>query len=353
MGPPTTPYRIPLSAPALLGRERAYLQQALDQNQLSGGAFVTRFEAAFAAYVGAPYAIACSSGTTALHLALLATAVAPGQRVQVPTLTYIASVNAVRYCRARPVFHDAHPATWNYHGAPTAKPFVSLVVHLYGVLAPIPRGVVIEDAAEALGARVASGAHAGTQGTAGIFSFYGNKVITCGEGGMIVTADADLAAHARHLRGQGQDPTRRYWHTAVGYNYRLTNLQAALGLAQLEQVEEHLDRRQRLWDRYADRLAGVLTWQTVPLGTTRSPWLFVGLVPHATDYPRVVAALNAAGIESRPAFPCVHTMPMYATGQTCPVAEDISARGICLPLHATLTAADVDQVCQVVQEALR
>lgn len=344
-------YRIPLSAPAQFGREREYLNQALDQNQLSGGEFVTRFEEAFAAYVGSPYAIATSSGTTALHLALLA--VRPLVReIAVPTLTYVASVNAVQYCGKQPTFTDVDPETW---GMVWSQQYgVSIHVHLYGVPSWMPpAGVVIEDAAEALGARFADGAHAGTCGALGIFSFYGNKVITCGEGGMVVTADKGLAERVRFLRGQGQDPTRRYWHTAVGYNYRLTNLQAAVGLAQLEQIDEHLRRRQRLWDRYADQLVGVLTWQRLLPGTTRSPWLFVGLAESPAQLAAIITALEAEGIESRPTFLCVHTMPMYATGESFPIAEAVSRLGICLPLHARMLDAEVDDVCRVVRAAAR
>lgn len=344
---------IALSAPALLGKEREYLQQALDANQLSAGEFVDRFEAAFAAYVGAPYALACSSGTTALHLALLGAHVNQEDVVRVPTLTYVATANAARYCGAEVRWLDVDPDTW---GAIPRGWGAHLTVHLYGVPAALPpedeTRFVVEDAAEALGATI-DGRHVGTFGSVGIFSFYGNKILTCGEGGMVVTADARIAARMRFLRGQAQDPTRRYWHTAVGYNYRMTNLQAAIGLGQLECVEEHLDRRRQLWNRYAEQLDGILTWQQLLPGTTRSPWLFVGLVETPEGRDRLMAALEAAGIESRPTFPCLHTMPMYATGERLPVAEAISARGVCLPLHATLSPRAVDTVCALVRQVVR
>ncbi len=353
-----SPYQIALSAPALLGREREYLADALDQNQLSGGEYVTRFEEAFAAYLGVPHAIATSSGTTALHLALAAMQSARPEitQIAISPFNYIAPVNAIRYVWAQPVFGDVDPRTWGWDLIGNRWGDALVQVHLYGVPAQMPPTLpVIEDAAEALGARLAHGRYAGTAGLMGVFSFYGNKILTTGEGGMIVTHSAPLAAHLRLLRGQGQDPTRRYWHPIVGYNYRLTNLQAALGLGQLEQLDEHLARRSRLWTRYAENLAGVVEWQETAPGTTRSPWLFVCALPKAMAYTRVVGMLNAAGIESRSGFLCVHQMPPYLSGdgRAYPIAEDLSRRTICLPLHANLGLAEVDRVCAVVREALR
>ena len=346
-------FRIPLAAPALLGNERAYVEDALTKNQLSGGEYVSRFETAFAAKLKTQHAIAVSSGTTALHLALLALGVNAKSRVRVPTLTYVATANAVKYCGAEVVFEDVDPKTWGMIVNGKQAEF-AIPVHLYGVPTEMRshEGGVVEDAAEALGASDAGGRAAGTIGELGVFSFYGNKILTTGEGGMVVTNNDELAARVRFLRGQAMDPERRYWHTEVGYNYRMTNLQAAIGLGQLERLDEHLGRRQAIIDLYQDCLGGVLELQCPTFGTIAAPWLFVGLLPRGIDRDLVMQKLAAEGIESRPAFPCVHQMPMFNVSGSFPVAEDISRRGICLPTFATMSGAQVEEVCDALVKSL-
>lgn len=346
-------FRIPLASPALLGNERAYVEDALLKNQLSGGEYVSRFETAFAAKLKTQHAIAVSSGTTALHLALLALGVNAKSRVRVPTLTYVATANAVRYCNAEVVFEDVDPETWGMVVNGKQAEF-AIPVHLYGVPTTMRshEGGVVEDAAEALGAIDRGTRASGTIGELGIFSFYGNKILTTGEGGMVVTNDDALAARVRFLRGQAMDPERRYWHTEVGYNYRMTNLQAAIGLGQLEHLDEHLSLRRAVIDMYHDRLQGVLELQRPTFGTVSAPWLFVGLLPHGIDRDLVMQKLTAEGIETRPTFPCVHQMPMFAAEGSFPVAEDISRRGICLPTFATMTEAQVEEVSAALRKNL-
>ena len=349
----TSELTIKLASPALLGNERAYLEDALNKNQLSSGEYVERFEAAFATKLKVQHAVAVSSGTTALHLALLGLKVGPETLVRVPTLTYVATSNAVRYCNARVVFEDVDRETWGM--VVRNKPGeYAIPVHLYGVPAEMRShdGGVVEDAAEALGASDQGGRAAGTIGELGIFSFYGNKIITTGEGGMVVTNDDKLAARVRFLRGQAMDPLRRYWHTEVGFNYRMTNLQAAIGLGQLECLDEHLRLRRAIIDMYRARLCDVLELQRPTFGTISAPWLFVGLLPHGIDRELVMHKLAAEGVESRPTFPCVHQMPMYNTGESFPVAEDISRRGICLPTFATMSNPQVGEVCDALERAL-
>ena len=242
---------IPVAAPALIGNEKAYVLDCLESSWISSnGAYIERFETVFADFIGTRHALSCCNGTVALHLALLALDVRPGDEVIVPSLTYVASANAVMYCGAKPVLVDSEPETWNLDPArieelinPRTRGII--VVHLYGhpanmdPILEIARRrhlFVVEDAAEAHGATY-RGQKVGTLGDLATFSFYGNKVITTGEGGMVCTNNEVLARKVRQLKGQGQDPRRRYWFPIVGYNYRMTNIEAAIGLAQLERIE--------------------------------------------------------------------------------------------------------------------
>ncbi|HEX5576551.1 MAG TPA: DegT/DnrJ/EryC1/StrS aminotransferase family protein, partial [Gemmatimonadales bacterium] len=229
---------IPVAAPMLVGNEKAYVLDCLDSSWISSaGQYVSRFEAAFADFCGVKHAVACCNGTAALHVALSALGVGPGDEVIVPTLTFVATANAVIQCGARPVFVDSEPETWNIDPAlieakitPRTKGII--VVHLYGHPAEMESIVstarrhglfVVEDAAEAHGAEH-NGRRVGSLGDVGIFSFFGNKIITTGEGGMVTTSDDTLAARVRQLKAQGIDPNRRYWYPVIGYNYRMTNV---------------------------------------------------------------------------------------------------------------------------------
>jgi perosamine synthetase len=364
---------IHLSQPAFLGNERLYVADALDRSQLSAGEYVARFEAAFAEKCGVPHAVACASGTAALHLLMLGLGVKPGDEVIVPDLTYVATANAVAYCGGRPVFADVGARTWTLDGlvaerALSGRTVGVVAVHLYGMPAMLEelrqfanrrRLWLVEDAAEAVGAW-RKGGPVGSLATGAAFSFYGNKIITCGEGGMVTTNDDGLAAHVRLLRGQGVDPDRRYVHTAVGYNYRMTELQAAVGLAQLECLGEHLRRRERVAGWYAERMPADVwgTWRRQPDGDAEPVhWLAVMRLPDGCKAtPELVAArLAEAGVETRPVFPPLHAQPIYAgewADAPFPVADDCHARGLCLPLHAAMTEADVAHVCDAVKAAL-
>ena len=259
---------IPVAEPALVGREKEFVVDCIDSTWISStGPYIGRFEAGFAEFCGVEHAITCANGTVALHLALLALGIGPGDEVVCPTLTYVAAANSVVYCGATPVLVDAEAATWNLdpaavEAAVTPRTKAILVVHLYGHPADMDaiRRIadahdlrVVEDAAEALGARH-RGRRVGSLSDVATFSFYGNKVITTGEGGMVVTDDATLAETVRLLRGQGQDPTRRYRFPVVGYNYRLTNVACAIGCAQLEKVEWHVGRRRQIAGWYRELL---------------------------------------------------------------------------------------------------
>ncbi|MGH9437337.1 MAG: DegT/DnrJ/EryC1/StrS family aminotransferase [Terriglobia bacterium] len=271
--------KISVSHPWFAGNEKKYVNECLDTMWISSlGRFIAQFEEEFAQFCGARHAIACNNDTTALHLALLAMGVEPGDQIIVPTLTYVAPVNAVKYCGATPVLVDSEPSTMNMDPALiedriTAKTKGIMAVHLYGHPAEMDpileiarrHGLfVVEDAAEAHGAMY-RGRRVGALGDIATFSFFGNKIITTGEGGMVVTNNSDVDAKVRLLRGQGMDPKRRYWFQTVGFNYRMTNIQAALGLAQLEQIHTHIQRRRTVAGWYLKHLSPLERWLQLPM----------------------------------------------------------------------------------------
>lgn len=332
----------------------------------SNGQYLARFEADFASFCGVKHAISCCNGTVALHLALLAHGVAAGDEVIVPTLTYVATANAVAYCNAQPVFVDAESRTWNMDPERVAEAITPrtrgiVVVHLYGhpvdmdpILELAERNGlwVIEDAAEAHGATY-RGRIAGSMGSVGTFSFYGNKIITSGEGGMVVCDDDELAAVVRQMRGQGQDPDRRYWFPMLGFNYRMTNIEAAIGLAQLERIDWHLSRRREIAGWYREELADEEGIELSPEEPwARSAFWIVCAVLDEQRFGRrdeVMASLDSAGVETRPFFYPLHTLPMYSaanTGKAFPVADELARRGVNLPSSATLTREEVAYVCE-------
>jgi perosamine synthetase len=368
----TTKRRIPVAAPALVGREREYVLDCLDSTWISSsGSYIDRFEESFAEFCGTRHALTCSNGTVALHLALLALGVGPGDEVIVPTLTYVATANAVRYCGATPVFVDSEPESWNMDPgqvevAVTPRTRAIVVVHLYGHptdMDPImaiarDRGLaVVEDAAEAHGATY-RGRTVGAIGDIATFSFYGNKIVTTGEGGMVVTNDDELAATVRMLKGQGQDPERRYWFPVIGFNYRMTNVAAAIGLAQMEKIDWHLARRHEVAAWYRDALADVRGVSFSPeLPWARNAyWISCALLDEDTTVSRddVMHSLASEGIETRPFFYPLHTLPPYTTSPAAvfPVAESLAARGINLPSSALLTEDDVQYVARTLAAAI-
>jgi perosamine synthetase len=362
---------IALAQPVFLGNEKKYVNECLDTGWISSvGQFVTRFEEAWAEYLDTPHVAACANGTVALHAALLAAGIGPGDEVLVPTLTYVASANAVTYCGAKPVFVDADEATMNLDPADmerriTARTKAVMPVHLYGqpcemdAITAVARRhglVVVEDAAEAHGA-LYHGRRAGTLGDIATFSFFGNKTITTGEGGMVASRNAEWMNRVRLLRGQGMDPQRRYWFPIVGYNYRMTNIQAAIGLAQTERLDEHLRRRRQVaewYDRYLAEVDGVRLPKEAE-GTRSSHWLYVVRVTGADAARRdaVMAKLADEGVETRPVFYPMHVLPPYFEPDgDYPVADRLAAEGICLPTHAALTEEDVRRVAESLREAV-
>jgi perosamine synthetase len=356
---------IPVYRPSLDGNERRYVEECLDSTWISSkGRFLEAFERSFAAYTGNRHAAAVCNGTVALHVSLVALGVGPGDEVIVPTLTYIASVNAIGHAGATPVFVDSLPDTWqmdpdDVRRRITPRTRAIMVVHLYGhpcdmdaimAIAREYRLLVIEDCAEAFGARY-RGRHVGTFGDVATYSFFGNKTITTGEGGMVVTDDGAFHERVVHLKGQGLARDREYWHDVAGYNYRMTNMCAAIGLAQLERADELLARKRDIAAWYAEGLrTAAVTLQGTFGDVSHSHWMCSLLVDTAEQRDPLRAALLRGGVETRPTFHPAHTMPMYAGGGTRhPVAEDIAARGVNLPSWPGLTRPQVRGICDTIR----
>jgi perosamine synthetase len=357
--------RIPVAAPDLSGNEVNYVMECLRSTWISSkGHFLDQFERGFARFCGVNNAIAVCNGTAALHIALCALGVGRDDEIIVPTLTFVSTANAVSYCQATPVFADCDPRTFNIRlegleSLVTKKTKGIIVTHLYGhpvdcdpILALAKRHglFVVEDAAEAHGAQY-RGQTVGAIGDCATFSFYGNKIITTGEGGMVTTNDDALAERIRLLRSQGMQAGRRYWFPVIGYNYRMTNICAALGLAQLERIEQALAARKRVAEWYSHYLSGnpgFILPATEPWAT-HAFWMYTILLTDRVTKSRdeIMKLLDEKGIETRPVFYPMHQMPPYRSGkQHFPNADYCSSRGINLPTHSLLTEEDVSRVCQ-------
>ena len=358
---------LPVAEPQLGDRELEYVTECLVTGWISsGGKFVRRFEEIFATYCGTRYAVATMNGTAALHLALVALEVGAGDEVIVPSFTFIASANVCRYVGATPVFVDSEDRSWNIdpdriEAAITPRTRAIMPVHIYGhpadmdPILDIARRhdlAVIEDAAEAHGATY-RGRRVGGIGKVGCFSFFGNKIVTTGEGGMLVTHDLAIADRVRQLRDHGMSPTRRYWHTMLGFNYRMTNVQAAIGVAQMERIDEIQARRRELARAYEQRLSGIRGVHLQPHASWAESvcWLFsITIDPGVFGMGRddLLASLQARGIDTRPLFPPAHLQPIYDTGQSLPVSERLGATGLSLPTAAGMRMAEIDRVASAI-----
>ena len=356
----------------LAGNERRYLNECLDANYISStGTFVGRFEDAFAAASGCAHGVACSSGATALQLAYAATGIGPGHEVIMPAFTMVATANAASHLGATPVFVDSDAATWNLDTDRVAEAIgprtrAIVAVHTYGQpVDPAPLReladrnglVLIEDAAQAHGGR-ANGRPIGSLGTAAAFSFYGNKILTTGEGGMVTTNDSHVAAYARELRDHGFAPGRHFWHRLRAFNFRMSNLQAAVGLAQTERLEELVAARRRTAARYVAALVDVPGLERPPVnpGLESLHWMFCVLVGVEFGCSRdaLRARLAAEGIETRGFFVPLHLQPAYVgehRGRRFPVAEDLGRRGLYLPSGPSMSEDDVAYVADAIRRA--
>ncbi len=367
---------IPVAAPVLGTREIECVTDAVRSGWVSSlGGYLDRFEQEFAAFAGARHGVAVCNGTTALHLALRALRIGPGDEVVVPDLTFAATAHAVVEAGAVPVFADVDPETWcidprALERAIGPRTRAVMAVHLYGHPADMdatlalcePRGIiVIEDAAEAHGARVGS-RRVGSIGKLGVFSFYGNKLITTGEGGMLTTDDEALAGRARFLKGHAMTRERRYFHDELGFNYSMTNIQAALGVAQLERIEEFIARKRAIFTRYAARLSSLgLVSNAERAGYVAVFWMVCAVLTSGDAARRdaLCARLREHGIETRPFFAPMSHLPhlaayrsVCADGEGCPVAARLAERGFNLPSGCGLTDDDIDYVCDALAAVL-
>ena len=365
---------VPVYEPFLNGNEKKYVNDCLDTNWISSkGKYVNLFEQRFAEYTGAAHAVAVSNGTVAIHLALAALGIGPGDEVLVPTLTYIASVNPIAYLGGTPVFVDSTTNNWqldltDLESGITEKTKAVVATHLYGNVCDMDRLVAIcrkhnlllvEDCAEALGSTW-KGRHVGTFGDIGCFSFFGNKTVTTGEGGMVVTENDELAERLARMKSQGVSQTRYYWHDIIGYNFRMTNIQAAIGLAQLEQIDEIVSRKRRITEHYKSEfekraLPLSMLWETEHVHNCM--WLPTIRLNDASRRDSLMVDLKEKhGVETRPAFYPVHTMPMYmkyAAGRKFPGADYLSYGGMNLPGFPGMTAEQQELVIESLAEELK
>jgi dTDP-4-amino-4,6-dideoxygalactose transaminase len=372
---PATKSRIYLSSPHMSGQEQLYVADAFASNWIAPlGPHVDRFEEEFAAEVGVPYALALDSGTAALHLSLRLLGVGPGDEVVVSTLTFAASAFPILYQGAHPVFVDSEPNSWNMDPALLEQflvrrarrgrlPKAVILVHLYGQCADLDAIVslcerydipLIEDAAEALGSHY-HGRSAGSFGKAALFSFNGNKIITTSGGGMLVSQDAEFIAHARKLATQARDPAPHYQHSEIGFNYRMSNLLAAVGRAQLQVLEERVAARRRNFAWYQAHLGSLpgITFMPDAMWGRHTHWLTsltIDPVAFGADREKVRLALEAENIEARPVWKPLHLQPVFADYKCVggEVAEGLFRYGLCLPSGSNLNEADLARVTDVI-----
>jgi perosamine synthetase len=361
---------IPLAQPWLGKKERQLVNQCVKDGWVSSsGKFVAEFEKLFADYCGVKYGVATANGTTALHLALAALDIGSGDEVIVPTLSFIASANVVAYTGAKVVFVDSDTGSWNLspaavEAAITKRTRAIIPVHLYGYPAEMDKilaiarqhGIaVVEDACEAHGAEF-RGRRVGSLGTVGCFSFYGNKIVTTGEGGMLVTDNRSVAEKARMLRDHGMSQKKKYWHPRIGFNYRMTNLQAALGVAQMERIERIIQLKARNQQLYRSLLLGAPGVSFPP----EAPWaksvywlhtIIIDKSRSTVSRALIIRELLKCGIDARPVFRPIHRMPPYRDGaqRRFPAAERLSRSGLSLPSSPLLKPEQIRRIAAIIK----
>jgi len=359
------------------GNELAYIHEAFESNYIAPlGHNVDAFEAQIKSYTGAKYALAVTSGTAAIHLALRVLGIKEGDEVMASTFTFIGSVVPILYERCTPFFIDSDTASWNLDpnlleeelsqraSQGKKQPKALIVTHLYGQCADIKRlaaiceryGVyLIEDAAESLGAGF-EGKQTGTFGKMGIYSFNGNKIITTSGGGMLVSDDEALIAHARHLSTQARDNAPHYEHTEYGYNYRMSNIIAGIGRGQMEVLSERIERRREIFDLYHKALCEIEGISFMPEleGSIGNRWLTTLLLPQHISPESLRLSLEAENIESRPLWKPMHAQPLFqgAQGRLNGLSDTLFKRGICLPSGSSLTDNDVERIVSLVKQAI-
>lgn len=366
--------RVPVASPLLDGNERAYVEDCLDTNWISSqGAYVMRFEEEFKNYHEGFEAVSVSNGTVALHLAFLALGIGPGDEVILPNLTFAATINAVIYTGATPVLVDVELDSFNIDPsllkeALTKKTKAIVPVHLYGQACNMGAIMevaaqhdlyIIEDAAEAIGTKYCE-RPVGVFGDAATFSFFGNKTITTGEGGMVVFKSPERAKLARQIRDHGMSPNKRYWHEMIGYNYRLTNLQAAIGVAQLERLPDFIQHKRKIAGMY-NELFSQVDFIDIPVNlefSYHSYWLYTVIVRENSPFKRedLMKYLSIRGVETRPVFYPLNIMPpyeKYANGKCFPNSLFLSKNGLSLPSSAAHDFDEIEFVVDRIKEFVR
>lgn len=361
------------ASPALIGNEKKYVLDCISSNWISSnGKYIDKFEEKFAKYHGAKYAVSCNSGTAALHIALLALDVKKGDEVITTALTYVATINAINYCGAKAVLVDVEPDTWcidvnSIEKSITPKTKGIIVVHLFGQPVDMSKVMkiakkhnlfVVEDNAQGLGAKYKNKL-TGTFGNMSTFSFFGSKLITTGEGGIVLTNNKLLADRARLFKGQGQEPGNRYWFPVIGYNYRMTNIEAAIGLAQLEKINLHIKNRIKIAKMYLRELKNIDSIM-LPVEKENSKctfWMFNIYLKNEIKENRdkIISELIKNNIEARYIPYPLNTLPPYRDvyrGQNYPNAYKISQRSITLPTHENLSQKDIKYISDCLKEIL-
>ena len=357
--------KYPVYQPNLSGNEKKYVNDCLDSTWISSkGKYIELFEKQFADYLNIKYAVGVCNGTVALHLALVALGVGEGDEVIVPSFTYIASVNSITYTGAKPVFADCLKDTWqvdpkDIENKITDKTKAIMPVHIYGhtcdmeqimTIAGKHDLLVVEDCAEAFGSKLKNN-FAGSFGDISTFSFFGNKTITTGEGGMVVTNNQKLFEITQHYKGQGLAKSREYWHDVVGYNYRMTNICAAIGLAQLERADEIISKKRKLAEWYNRELCNLpLQLHSEAENVLHSYWMYNIMTENIEVRDELRQHLRNFGIDTRPSFFPAHAMPIYLK-YSCnlPVTNDIAYRGINLPSYPDLTEDDIIYISNTIK----
>ena len=357
--------RISIYQPDLTGNEKKYVDDCLNSTWISSkGKYIQLFERAFSDYIGSKYALSVNNGTIALHLALLMLEIGKDDEVIVPTFTYIASVNAISYTGATPVFVDSQEDTWQMDTKSvlskiTKKTKAILAVHLYGHPCDMDELVaickrynlyLIEDCAEAIGSCYRD-IKVGNFGDISCFSFFGNKTITTGEGGMVLTNQEHLYERGMRLKNQGLSDGYEYWHSMIGYNYRMTNICAAIGLAQLERVDTFLEGKRIIAQLYKKNLCNLPIKMHGEKEIVKHSYWMNSIITNSNDERKALSDyLSDRGIENRPTFYPVHMMPMYLEETEYPIAERIGLRGINLPSWPGLDEKMVDFICDTIKE---
>lgn len=382
---------IPLSVPNFEGKELDYVTDAVGQGWVStGGAYITKFEEAVAAFVKAPKAVACQSGTAALHLALLECGVQSGELVIVPTLTFIAAVNPVKYAGAEPIFMDCDDSLCMdplklqqfceeecemrdskfFHKGTGKRIRAIIVVHVFGNMSDMERIMtiarmyglqVVEDATEALGTKYTegefSGIYAGMVGDFGAYSFNGNKIITTGGGGMLVSSRKDALEHIQYLSTQAKDDPLFYVHDEIGYNYRMTNVQAALGVAQMELLDSFIERKNQNYEMYSRELKDfeAVALKQFRMGTRSNKWFYgLQILKEEVDIKDLILSLMEQGIQTRAVWGLIHQQKPYSDCIAYKIekAEVYSKYILNLPCSTNLTKVEIEQVCKVLKQMI-